>query len=156
MLATVSLSAVACAVIARPHVDAAVRLSEQRHLPATTVLAGLGLVALASAGIGLWSRRLALLGLAVVSLGLAAAWLGLTPHRFSGPVVANLSMEHGLHVTDALAVVPIVVGLVSLALAATDGARPSLSPGAPSAVAPVRSSAVRPPSHPGHRGRAAG
>lgn len=120
-----SLVAVACALIARPHVDVAVRVSEHRHIPATTVLAGLGLVALALAGVGLWFRRLALIGLTAVSLALGVAWLGLTPHRFSGPVVANLSMQHGLHVTDALALAPMLAGLLALVQAAR---RPRLAP----------------------------
>ncbi len=131
--------AVACAVLARPHVDVAVRLNERRLVPATTVLAGLGLVALVSAGAGLWSRRLALVGVAAVSLALAGAWLGLTPHRFSGPVVANLTMEHGLHVTDALAVAPTVVGLLALAQAAAHRGA-DFSPGVPSPVLPVKNS----------------
>lgn len=117
----------AVALVARPHVDVAVRLSEGRHVPATTVLAGIALVALASAGVGLWSRRLALVGVAAVSLALAVAWLGLTPHRFSGPVVAVLTMEHGLHVTDALAVGPTLVGLAAL-VQATRRSRPAPAP----------------------------
>jgi len=117
----------ACALVARPHVDVAVRLTEHRHVPATTVLAGLGLVALVVAAVGLRFRRLALLGLAGVSLALAMAWLGLTPHRFSGPVVANLTMQHGLHVTDALAVAPTVAALVALAQAVRP-AHPALAP----------------------------
>lgn len=122
-----SLAAVACAVVARPYVDVAVRLNEHRHVPATTVLAGLGLVALALAAVGLRFRRLALVGLAGVSLALAAAWLGLTPHRFSGPVVANLTMRHGLHVTDAVAAAPTVAALTALAHAARP-AGPVLTP----------------------------
>ncbi|MEZ5410639.1 MAG: hypothetical protein R2761_21610 [Acidimicrobiales bacterium] len=137
MLAAASLVAVACAVVARPHVDVAVRLSEHRHVPATTVLAGLGLMALGLAGVGLRFRRLALVGLAVVSMALAAAWLGLTPHRFSGPVVANLSMRHGLHVTDALAVAPTVFALSALAQAVRSG-RPTLATAAPRREQPIR------------------
>lgn len=116
-LALASLGAVGGAVVARPYVDVALRLSQGRLIPGTTVLAGLGLGGLVVSAVGLRFPRLAQLGLAGLSLALAGTWLGLTPHRFSGPVVANLTMEHGLHVTDTLAAAPALIGLIALAQA---------------------------------------
>jgi len=132
-----SMATVGCALVARPYVDVAVRLNDHRHIPATTVLAGLGLVALGLAGVGLRFRRLALVGLAAVSMGLALAWLGLTPHRFSGPVVANLTVQHGLHAADALAVAPTLAALVALAQAVRSD-RPALASPAPRRERPIR------------------
>lgn len=123
-LALTSLAAVAGALAVHPHVDVAVRLSTQRHLPATTALVLLGVAGLATAAVGLRWRRLALLGVAALSLGLAVAWLGLTPHRFSGPVVAPLSSQHGLHLTDAIALVPALVGVALLLRATRPRPRP--------------------------------
>lgn len=125
-LALASLVAVGGAVASRPYVDVALRLSGGHLVPGTTVLGGLGLVGLMVAGVGLRFRRLALLGLAGLSLALAVTWLGLTDHRFSGPVVTPLSANHGLHVTDALALGPALVGVFALAQAVRR--RPALAP----------------------------
>lgn len=128
-LALASLAAMGGAVVARPYVDVALRLSEGRLIPGTTVLAGLGLGGLVVSAVGLRFPRLAQLGLAGLSLALAVTWLGLTDHRFAGPVVAPLSRNHGLHLTDTFALAPALIGLVALAHAL----RPR-----PAALAPVR------------------
>lgn len=127
-LALVSLAAVGGAIAARPYVDVALRLSEGRLIPGTTMLAGLGLGGLVVSAVGLRFPRLAMVGVAGLSLALATTWLGLTDHRFAGPVVAPLSSNHGLHLTDTFAAAPALVGLVALAQAL----RPRR------AVAPVR------------------
>ncbi len=127
-LALASMAALAGAAVARPHVDVALRLNGGRLVPATTVLAVLGLGGLAVAAVGLRFPRLALVGVASLSMAMAVAWLGLTDHRFSGPVVTPLSPQHGLHVTDGLAIAPALVGLVALALAARPRPRPHLAP----------------------------
>ncbi len=111
---------------ARPYVDVALRLNQGRLIPATTVVAGLGLGGLVVSAVGIRFPRMAQLGLAGLSLALTATWLGLTDHRFAGPVVAPLSPNHGLHLTDTFAVAPALIGLVALAQALRP--RPALEP----------------------------
>lgn len=125
-LALASLAAVGGAVAARPYVDVALRLNQGRLIPATTVVAGLGLGGLVVSAVGIRFPRMAQVGLAGLSLALTATWLGLTDHRFAGPVVAPLSRNHGLHLTDTFAVAPALVGLVALAQALRP--RPVLEP----------------------------
>lgn len=43
---------------------------------------------------------------------LAAGWLLLGAHPLAGPVVLDLSENHGIHLTDPLAAVPFVAGLL--------------------------------------------
>ncbi len=43
----------------------------------------------------------------VVALGIAAAWV-LVPHPLEGPVLVSLSDDHGIHLTDPLAFIPLV------------------------------------------------
>lgn len=47
-----------------------------------------------------------LLGLAGVALGLAAFWLLLGHHRWAGPVIIDFGDDHGVHIGDLAAFVP--------------------------------------------------
>lgn len=42
----------------------------------------------------------------IAAIAVAAAWV-LVDHALEGPVVLTLSDEHGVHVTDALAIIPL-------------------------------------------------
>jgi hypothetical protein len=106
------------ALDARGHFHAEVRLSHTRWLSAPSFVTLLAAAAIASAFIGRRHEIIGLTGLAGVSFGFAAFWLLLGDHRFAGPVIADLSADHGIHAGDLLAGVPIVAGLALLALAA--------------------------------------
>lgn len=56
-------------------------------------------------------RVIGLVCLAVASFGGAIGWLVVGAHPLSGPVVLELAPEHGVHLTDPLAVVPFVMAL---------------------------------------------
>lgn len=56
-------------------------------------------------------RVIGLVGLAVASFGAAIGWLVVGAHPLSGPVVLELAPEHGVHLTDPLAVMPFVLAL---------------------------------------------
>ncbi len=43
----------------------------------------------------------------VVAVALAAAWV-LVDHPLEGPVLVSLSSDHGIHLTDPLAIIPLV------------------------------------------------
>ena len=58
-----------------------------------------------------FSRVIGLAGLAVASFGAAIEWLVVGAHALSGPVVLELAPEHGVHLTDPLAVMPFVLAL---------------------------------------------
>jgi hypothetical protein len=51
-----------------------------------------------------WYGRVAVV---VVALAIAAAWV-LIDHPLEGPVLVSLSSNHGIHLTDPLAVLPLV------------------------------------------------
>jgi len=51
-----------------------------------------------------WYRQVAVV---VVAVALAAAWV-LVDHPLEGPVVMSLSSDHGIHLTDPLAIIPLV------------------------------------------------
>ena len=51
-----------------------------------------------------WYRQLAVV---VVAVGIAAAWV-LVDHPLEGPVLVSLSSDHGIHLTDPLALIPLV------------------------------------------------
>ena len=57
-----------------------------------------------SGGGGPWYRQLAIV---VVALAVAAAWV-LVDHPLEGPVLVSLSSDHGIHLTDPLAIIPLV------------------------------------------------
>jgi hypothetical protein len=57
-----------------------------------------------SAGDTPWYGRVAVV---VVALAIAAAWV-LIDHPLEGPVLVSLSSNHGIHLTDPLAILPLV------------------------------------------------
>ncbi len=113
-LRVAAVLAVAAGVVARPHFDAMVRLSRERRMPATTVFILLSMATVLVSLVGRKHPRLALLALSALSFGASASWLALTENRFSGPVMATIGRDHGVHLTDPAAVVPAAVGLALL------------------------------------------
>ena len=101
----------------RGHFHAHVRLTPTRWLSAPSAMAALALVALVVTLVGRRREVLGLLGLAAVSLGLSAFWLLLGHHQWAGPVLVDLGDDHGIHLGDFLALVPVGVAgaLVSTA-----------------------------------------
>lgn len=133
-----SVAAIAAGLVGRRYFDAAVRLSSDRHVPATTVLVVLALGSLVMSVVGRRHRRLAMLVLAGLAFGLSASWLALTTNRFSGPVLFNVGRDRGVHLTDLGAVAPAAAGVALLlqtarltritrAVRATVGRRPVTS-----------------------------
>ncbi len=57
-------------------------------------------------------RSAALVAVGLVCMAAAAGWLLLGAHSWSGPVVLDLSENHGVHLTDPLAALPFVAGLL--------------------------------------------
>ena len=53
------------------------------------------------------SRRVRQVIVIVAALAIAAAWV-FVDHPLEGPVVLTLNKDHGVHVTDALVIVPLV------------------------------------------------
>lgn len=107
--ALVVLSAVVLvtALNLRGQFHARVRLSDTRWVAAPTAMAGLALLAVVVALLGRRREIIGLLGLAAVSLGLAAFWLLLGHHRWAGPVLVDLGDDHGVHLGDFLVVLPL-------------------------------------------------
>lgn len=99
------------ALDARGHVHAHVRLTETRWLSAPSSLALLAAAAVVAGLVGRRSEVAGFLGLAGVSFALGASWLLLGDHRFAGPVILGLSREHGVHIGDLLAAVPVLLGV---------------------------------------------
>ncbi|HOT79508.1 MAG TPA: hypothetical protein PKY13_05945 [Microthrixaceae bacterium] len=91
----------------RGQFHAHVRLTPTRWLSAPSAMATLALVALVVTLVGRRREILGLLGLAAVSLGLAAFWLLLGHHQWAGPVLVDLGDDHGIHLGDFLALVPV-------------------------------------------------
>lgn len=91
----------------RGQFHAHVRLSHTRWLSAPSAMAALAVVAIVVTLVGRRREILGLLGLAGVSLGLAAFWLLLGHHQWAGPVLVDLGDDHGIHLGDFLALVPI-------------------------------------------------
>jgi hypothetical protein len=44
---------------------------------------------------------------AALALAISAAWV-LVDHPFEGPVILGLTTNHGIHLTDPLAIVPLI------------------------------------------------
>jgi hypothetical protein len=59
-------------------------------------------------------RVIGLVFLASASFSVAIGWLALGAHPLSGPVVLELAPEHGVHLTDPLALVPFALGVSCL------------------------------------------
>ncbi len=57
-------------------------------------------------------RSAVLVVLGFVCFAAAGGWLLLGAHTWSGPVVLDLSENHGIHLTDPLAAIPFVTGLL--------------------------------------------
>ena len=57
-------------------------------------------------------RATLLMAVGLVCMAAAAGWLLLGAHAWSGPVVLDLSENHGIHPTDPLAAVPFFTGLL--------------------------------------------
>ena len=53
------------------------------------------------------SRRFQQVACVIGALVVAAAWV-LVDHPLEGPVVLTLSSDHGVHYSDALAIIPLV------------------------------------------------
>ena len=112
------------ALAARGHFRARVRLSHTAWLSAPSAVAMLSAVAVLAAVIGRRHEVLGLLGLAATSVGTGVLWLLLGDHRFAGPVILYLAREHGVHIGDALALIPFGVGLVLARMAWVARSRP--------------------------------
>lgn len=84
-----------------------VRLTENRWLSAPSTLILIAAVIVAAALVGRRRQFLGQLGLAAAAVGTAAAWLLLGHHKWAGPVLADFGDDHGLHLGDFLALVPL-------------------------------------------------
>ncbi|MFN8051381.1 MAG: hypothetical protein U0Q22_08100 [Acidimicrobiales bacterium] len=101
--------------LARGHIHAHVRFSHTEWVSAPSGIAVLAFGALVAALIGRRHAVLGLVGLALASIGLGVLWLLLGDHRFAGPVLISLSRDHGIHLGDALALLPLGAGACLLA-----------------------------------------
>lgn len=110
-----SAVAAVVALIAGLHFTAEVRLGNDRTVQATSVLAGLGAFTALAALAARRNEAIGLLGIAMASVASGAFWLMLGRHRFAGPVIMTVASEHGIHVGDPLALIPVAIGaLVAL------------------------------------------
>ena len=91
----------------RGHFHAHVRLSHTRWVSAPSAMAALAVLAVVATLVGRRREIVGLLGLAAVSVGLAAFWLLLGHHQWAGPVIVDLGDDHGIHIGDFLALVPL-------------------------------------------------
>lgn len=117
MVGAASVGLAVLAVVTRTFYDPEVRLTDGVRLPAAATVVVIAAVGVLAAVLG---RRRAAAGYALVAVASAAlggAWLMLTGHRFAGPVLVNLSADHGIHVADTLAVVPFAFAVVATAAA---------------------------------------
>lgn len=116
-IAIVSATAVVGSLAAGLHFTAEVRLGSDRTVLATTALAVLGALAAMSALVARRIEPLGLVGIAIVCVGTAGFWLSLGRHRFAGPVIMTIGREHGIHIGDPLALLPVIAGGWVLVLA---------------------------------------
>ena len=92
------------------HFTAEVRLGNDRTMLATTALAGRALLAALSALVARHSEPFGMIGIAMACVATSGFWLALGRHRFAGPVILTVGREHGIHIGDPLAVLPVIAG----------------------------------------------
>jgi len=116
-LAVVGVVVLVTSLDLRGQFHAQVRLSSGRWLSAPSAMTLLAVAAIAAALVGRRREVAGLVGLAGVSAGLAAFWLLLGHHRWAGPVLVDLGDDHGVHLGDFLALVPLGLAAALLWLA---------------------------------------
>lgn len=84
-----------------------VRLGSARWLSAPSTFAALSAATVVVGVVGRTRDALGRLGLAAVCVGFAIAWLLLGHNRLAGPVIFDFGDDHGVHITDFLAFVPL-------------------------------------------------
>ena len=86
------------------------RLPRGITLPTVTVIASTAVSLGVTLAMCAWRADIGMLALAGVLVVIAGFWPFVQENQFSGPVIADLGSNHGLHRNDALALVPAALG----------------------------------------------
>lgn len=122
-LAAASAVASFVALVASVHYTPVVRLPGVR-IQATLVIAAIAATACVASLLGARRPSLGFAGWSLVSASCAVFWLAIGKHSFSGPVVLELGRDHGIHLTDGLALVPLAGAALLAVHAWREAARP--------------------------------